>query len=191
MRLLHEPMRIWAEGVHSPPGPDGLQPIRCALGLPPHLGIPMPSGLEARHWSFGFAASAELADGSRGFVLAAPVEPRFDRDALLETLTTSPHHGRILEATETGSVQALATEWNRADQGSRGRLRRLSFYVDRPRLLEAVGFPFVSRYAASLVHIHHELRSFPVVVRQLWLVPAVGPRPPRKADPIRHAPEGS
>jgi len=177
MRLLHEPIALWAEGQHEPPDTEGYRAIRCNLKTGPHNPIPMPSGREARHRSHGFGARVSMADGSDGFVLVAPVEQRFDHDALLSTVLASPHHGAILAVSPPDSVRPLATEWSTASQPERGRLRRLSFYVDRDLLESTVDFRFVRRYRASLVHIRHEHQSFPVVARQLWLVPDTQPQP--------------
>lgn len=177
MRLLHEPIRLWARGQHEPVNAEGLRAVRCELGFGQSRTIPMPSTRELRHYSYGFGASVTMVDGSKGFVLVAPVEARFAREALIDTIRASPHHGQIHALSDTGTVQPLATEWHTSHHHERGRLRRLSFYLDRDDLESSIGFLLVRRYAASLVHIHHEYQSFPVVARQLWLVPATRPYP--------------
>lgn len=150
--------------------PNGMWPLRPTVPKALNEKVPMPSTREPRHVSWGFPCLVERAgDRRRCLVLVAPVEPRFDHDALVMTLSSHALCGSILLMGTPESLECKVTE-NAPHCWTKGRLRRMSFAVDRKDLLERFGWVWTSKALPSLLaHIAYKHLGFPVIARHLWI----------------------
>lgn len=151
--------------------PGGLVPFRPALSLEASKTVPMPSGREARHLSFGAAYLVSVPGTmTPDLVLSVPVEARFAEEGIQAAVSSMPWCLSILSSAPMESVQCRVTE--HLPSGTRGRLRRMSFLIDRYDLVSRFRWPWSTRpHPSCLHHSNVSHLGFPATIRVLRIRP--------------------